>query len=100
MEKCYPRIGDTIMRLFFALPIPPHVQTRLAEWQNLWSKTVPNVKWVNKENMHLTVKFLGEVSTNQLEQIIIAARSSLTGYSQFNLLVNGTGVFPNRQRLQ
>ena len=86
------------MRLFFALPLPSHVQAELATCQKIWSKTFTNVKWVKEENIHLTLKFLGEVSANQLKQVAAAARPALAGYHPFTIRVNRAGVFPHLQR--
>lgn len=86
------------MRLFFALPLEPQLRAQLVHWQQLWSKTVTNVKWVKEENLHLTLKFLGETHANQLELITSSARAALAGYPPFTLHVNGAGVFPNMRR--
>lgn len=86
------------MRLFFAVTPPDHVRAKIAHWQQLWSKSVHNVKWVKEENLHLTLKFLGEVVPTQLDQVVSAARSALVGHPAFALVVGGTGVFPHPRR--
>ena len=86
------------MRLFFALTLPPDVQTELVAWQSMWSRTVNNVKWVEKANIHLTLKFLGEVSPSQLSSVTTAAHKALGKHSRFTLYIGGAGVFPYPQR--
>jgi 2'-5' RNA ligase len=48
-----------MMRLFVALDLPEAVRARLAMLQS----GVPGARWVAQENLHLTVRFLGEVDT-------------------------------------
>jgi 2'-5' RNA ligase len=82
------------MRLFFAVTPPDHVRAKIAHWQQLWSKSVHNVKWVKEENLHLTLKFLGEVVPTQLDQVVSAARSALVGHPAFALVVRRHWRFP------
>ncbi|NLG85710.1 MAG: RNA 2',3'-cyclic phosphodiesterase [Firmicutes bacterium] len=86
------------MRLFFALPLPLEVQMQLVAWQRLWSQTVNNVKWVKKDNLHLTLKFLGAVSPSQLSVVTETAHEALSKHSRFTIYVDKTGVFPHSQR--
>ena len=86
------------MRLFFALPLPPDVRAQLVAWQSVWSQTVNNVKWVEEVNLHLTLKFLGEVSPRQLPSVAAAAREASGKHSRFTLHVGSAGVFPHPQR--
>jgi len=56
------------------------------------------VKWVRLENVHLTLKFLGEVEENRLEELKNALKKSVKGQKGFTLQVKGAGVFPNVKR--
>jgi len=56
------------------------------------------VRWVPPRNMHLTLKFLGDVSVKNLDQIkaILAAEAEL--HSAFDIHVGGLGAFPSMRR--
>lgn len=53
------------------------------------------VRWAAKENLHLTLKFLGEVEDSQVDRIDGACREAIYGQVGFDLCVGGLGAFPN-----
>jgi RNA 2',3'-cyclic 3'-phosphodiesterase len=56
------------------------------------------VKWVAPENIHLTLKFLGEVAEERVSEAAQIVRDCAVGIGPFALAVRGTGAFPNVQR--
>lgn len=83
------------MRLFIALTPPPDVQRAVWEaFSPLRARPLP-VKWVPPENVHLTLKFLGEVTPARQEEIIGALASAAQGTRTITLVVRGAGAFPN-----
>jgi RNA 2',3'-cyclic 3'-phosphodiesterase len=58
------------MRLFIAVDIPPELKARLADLQT--SACIPAFRHVRPENIHLTVKFLGEVPDTRVPKVIAA----------------------------
>lgn len=77
-------------RLFVALDLPDAIKDQLVEV----AKGVPGVKWVGREQMHLTLRFIGEVDDAQLA----AAQAALAGVraAPFDMLLKGVGQFPPR----
>jgi 2'-5' RNA ligase len=57
-----------------------------------------NVKWVDRQNLHLTLQFLGQVPANQIPDICDALSSVASGCSPFELEIRGLGAFPNARR--
>ena len=55
------------MRAFVAISIPEEIKNRISEIQNQIPKF--NGKLTEKENLHLTLKFLGEISQDLLENV-------------------------------
>jgi 2'-5' RNA ligase len=55
--------------LFVALEIPEAVRERLTGVQQLLRSTAPGLKWVRPENFHVTLKFIGEASNEELSGI-------------------------------
>jgi 2'-5' RNA ligase len=75
------------MRLFVALDLPWELRERLA----LLACGLPGARWVSPENYHLTLRFIGEVTPNQAEEVDIA----LAGLRArgFSLSLAGIGTF-------
>ena len=52
-----------------------------------------NIKWVELNNMHLTLKFFGETNVDIIPNICSKIEDSLQGITSFDLMINKTGVF-------
>lgn len=86
------------VRSFIALEISDEVRERLAELLKRLHRTNASVKWVEPENLHLTLKFLGEVPEVQIDDIIQALRAIAEATSPFSFTVRGVGGFPDLRR--
>ncbi len=53
-----------------------------------------NIKWIDFDNMHLTFKFLGEISDENLPEIMASLEEAVSDVKNFEFLLNGIGVFP------
>ncbi|MEW6727512.1 MAG: RNA 2',3'-cyclic phosphodiesterase [Bacillota bacterium] len=91
-------MGET-MRLFWAVNLPETLKSRLGGLQKELARFCPGVKWVEQENLHLTVKFLGEVQDVLVPDITLKVRESLAGLEPFELLLQGTGTFGRPPRV-
>lgn len=86
------------LRLFIAIDIPDAVKNQLIEVQNALHQGTSNIKWVANDNLHLTLKFLGETEASQTSQIINAMQEAARKTAPFSLEVSGLGTFPGRGR--
>ena len=79
------------MRLFVALPIPDHVSQELLLLQG----GVPGARWQNRGQLHLTLRFIGEVDGRDAHAI----EDALAGIDApaFELQFHGVGQFGNKQ---
>jgi len=59
---------------------------------------MPRVSWVKQGNMHLTLKFLGDIGANQIESINSVLQNVAESHSSFDIGFSGIGVFPNLRR--
>lgn len=84
-----------MVRAFLAMPLDTAVREHLVRWQQAWAQTVSNVKWVEQENLHLTLKFLGEVREEELGAIKGVAARIAAAWSPLVLALGDPGVFPN-----
>jgi len=86
------------MRLFIAIALPESWKQILAEPESKIGWLGGGVKWVEPRGMHLTLRFLGEVSETDLPALEAAIRSAVEGCPQFQMRIHGTGVFPNPRK--
>lgn len=86
------------LRLFWAINLPVPIRARLAEVQGMLKNVPCDVKWVEEENLHLTVKFLGNVEVSQLSGLVEAVKDALGHISSFTLSLGGLGFFPDALR--
>lgn len=81
-----------MIRLFVALDLPERVRDRLSGLCN----GVPSVRWVQPPNMHLTLRFIGEVEETLLPDIDYAL--STVRSPSFPLTLGGVDIFADRSR--
>jgi len=85
------------MRLFIAIEISPDVRAALATLLKDFRVIAPQVKWVRAENMHITLKFLGETDSSKLTALQ-AALSAIRSSQPVRFDFRGLGFFPNEKR--
>jgi len=85
------------VRSFVAIDIDnPDVVRRIEEFQKEVAKLGLDIKFVEKENFHITLRFLGEIPQSRVNAII-RALSSLR-FTRFSMKLSGVGVFPDLSR--
>ena len=90
-------MSDTI-RAFIAIEFPEEVFAKIREIQKGLKSSGLKLKWVAPENIHLTLKFLGDIDSRDLEKIKEAIRETIRGCSRISLVAKGLGVFPGLNR--
>jgi len=89
------------VRSFIAIELPGELKLGLAQLQTkLESGRQPWVKWVDPNSIHLTLKFLGSVGIDRIDDITRAMEMAVRGISPFRLEVKELGAFPNLRRVQ
>src|SRR5829696_1835017 len=89
-------------RVFCAVELPDVVRARLDDHILRLRKEVPDVaaSWSRVENIHLTLKFFGNVEVKRIQRITDAAERAVKQCSTFQISVGETGVFPRPSRAQ
>lgn len=83
------------MRLFYCLELPRPVQAHLAAAARAWKRVIPGAKWVAEENLHVTVRFLGEVGEGLLPSLrALGERATHHGSAPLDLTLDRLGAFP------
>jgi 2'-5' RNA ligase len=90
--------GGQRWRVFCGLDLPAGVRERVAERITLLRESCPNAPaaWVRRENLHLTLKFVGEVEPARAEELSAASARAATGAGPFALTISAAGAFPRR----
>ena len=78
------------------IPVSAAVAARIAALRDEFGGGA--VRWTPAENLHVTLKFLGDVDEDRVGSMRAALRDALSGVSGFCAAVKGLGVFPDARR--
>ena len=82
------------MRTFIAIPLPQEIKDSLARLQEQLKSSGTDVKWVEPDNIHLTLKFLGERDDKKIEKIEQAIQDTAKDKTEFIAHISSVGAFP------
>lgn len=85
------------MRAFIAIDLPDAIHRALADVQNDFRGAGRDARWTRPEGIHLTLKFLGEISDAQTKQVV-EALAALGHFAPFSVEIRGFGFFPGANR--
>jgi len=83
-------------RLFVAIGLPQDVQKKLLDFQRELKSFAKNVKWARVKNIHLTLKFFGNVEEERISGLASALHT--ISAASFPIHVKGCGFFPDSRR--
>jgi 2'-5' RNA ligase len=86
------------IRTFIGVDVGKAIRDRAVSLQEKLAQSSNDVKWVEPENLHVTLLFLGEVDDRELPAVCRAVSDSLQAQPSFPLAVEGVGCFPNPRR--
>jgi 2'-5' RNA ligase len=89
---------SNIIRTFIAVELPEKIIYTIGKVQEKLKSHEVNIRWVRTENIHLTLKFLGNIQETDTEKIARVISESVKGYDPILLAVKGIGVFPGIKR--
>jgi RNA 2',3'-cyclic 3'-phosphodiesterase len=97
--------GDSMdaIRAFIAIELPEDIRRQLDEVvkqikSQAGEATCRAVRWVPASNIHLTLKFLGEVSTGNLPALASILQREAASHHNFDMTIGELGAFPNIRR--
>ncbi|TDB87851.1 RNA 2',3'-cyclic phosphodiesterase [Actinomadura sp. KC216] len=82
------------MRLFVALVPPPDILDELEEAVLPHRDAVPELRWVRRELLHVTLTFLGEVDDRTLDRLLPRLERAVGRHERMSLSLAGAGAFP------
>ena len=89
-----------VIRAFIAISLSPEVYQHLDQLLAGLKSDLPggSIRWVPAKNIHLTIKFLGEVSISSQELLGRSLQAEASRHPSFEISVGGLGVFPSLRR--
>ncbi len=84
-----------MIRAFLAIDLPPSVRPALGQVQEELKKSTADVRWVPVGNIHLTLKFFGQLPEGEVEPLTQAAKEVAAAQKPFELQITGAGAFPS-----
>jgi 2'-5' RNA ligase len=90
-------MSDSI-RTFVAVEVADRVRDAALAVIDELAQARGDVKWVRRENLHLTLQFLGQVPAAQINDVCRAVTDAVADAEPFALEIRGAGAFPNTRR--
>jgi 2'-5' RNA ligase len=89
-----------MQRVFIAIDLSPEVQRWLENARSILKSgaAADAVRWVDSKGIHITIKFLGEISAERIASVRDAMDRSMKNVKPFMLVVERVGCFPNLAR--
>ena len=84
-----------MIRSFLAIELPKPILKKIEEVQGDLRSTHADVRWVNPEKIHLTLKFFGNIEESRIDPIFKSIEEPIRNTLPFSLKVQGVGAFPN-----
>ncbi len=86
------------IRSFISVELPPAIRHSITELVSRLRKAGPDVAWVHADNIHLTLKFLGNADNSLLAKIKDRIGKKLSHFNTFYIKIVGVGCFPSKKR--
>jgi len=73
-------------RIFIAINLPEEIKRELLKYSEKWPEL--QARWTKKENLHITLEFLGDLTDPELGEVCLALKDSLRGQDIFDININ------------
>ena len=85
------------MRAFIGIDLPPNIKEKIRSIQELLHQDI-DCKWINPDNSHITLKFLGDINEDRAEKIKIIIEETAKKHAAFNGSLSSLGFFPDDKK--
>jgi len=86
------------IRTFIGIDVGKPIRDRLVSLQETLSRAGAEVKWVERENLHVTLLFLGEVDEREVPAVCSVVGEAVAIHQPFTMTIETAGCFPNPRR--
>lgn len=88
------------IRAFLAVDLDDDLKPKINKLIREFKKTDARIKYVELANLHLTLKFFGDIDTDGLDLLEDAIADVISNYDSFKVKIRGCGAFPNTSRIK
>jgi 2'-5' RNA ligase len=90
----------TLHRAFISVELSDEIRRRTAALQGDLRASGARLRWVKPDNLHFTLRFLGEIPAAQVARAVVATREAVRAVVPFVVTIGGLGAFPSFERPQ
>lgn len=87
-----------MIRAFIGVRIDPEMAQKISVAQSQLQRKLTGVRWVARENLHFTLKFLGPISEQKVGPIMDTLGAAVSAVPRFLMVAKSVGVFPDARR--
>jgi len=85
-------------RLFLAIDFPSHIKEEIFDFYRKYlEQDIKGIRWVKKQNIHITLKFFGDTSQEKKSVLIRSVSEVCNKFLPFDMCIEKAGVFPNNK---
>jgi len=92
------KTSNEMIRAFIAIELPEQIHDNLRKLQDNLKEPMPDVRWIKYGNVHLTLKFLGDIESKRVDKIIKSIMDITEHFPSFTASLSGIGAFPNSRK--
>jgi RNA 2',3'-cyclic 3'-phosphodiesterase len=86
---------EAMIRTFVCIDIPQSIKAAIEKLQSELRRPQAQISWVKPANIHLTLKFLGDVAQSKILKVNTAVSRAIDSFGPFQITVGSTGCFPS-----
>jgi RNA 2',3'-cyclic 3'-phosphodiesterase len=86
------------IRTFIAVDVPQPIKMDLDKLIAELRNYAPDIRWVRAANLHLTLRFLGDITKDSISRLADEIRDNIKEFGPFQISLSGLGGFPNLKR--
>ena len=90
-----PAQNATGIRLFYGVYVDEALRDAVVELQERLRVPGPRIKWVERQNLHFTLRFIGDVPVSRAADFAAAGRAAALACTSFDIQLQGAGAFPS-----
>ena len=88
------------IRAFLAIDLDDDLKPKINKIIREFKQIDANIKYVDLQNLHFTLKFFGDIDTDGVDLIASKVEKVIGDFDSFNIKIKGCGAFPNRNRIK
>lgn len=88
------------IRAFLAIDVDEDLKAKMYRIIKEFKQIDANIKYVDLQNLHLTLKFFGDIDIEGIDLLSSKISKVVEGFDSFDLKIKGCGAFPNTNRIK